>query len=166
MLNYTNDIDMILQISDVGNGTESMVERKSIQFSLSLMDLVSVGSMLLVNVTSLPINSIFFVTDSGYFVSSSLFRTLEKSGLVIPISRVLADEESETAALEVKLMREKMAASSLLIDKLREDANELLDAAELCDSQSRRISRRAEMDQVQSCENYHVQNLRRLIVIF
>lgn len=143
---------MVLLISDVGNGTVSMVERKTIQINLNLSDLQSVGSILLVNVTSLPINSIFFVTDSGYFVSSSLFNILAKSGFVVATNRLVADEESEAAALEVKLMREKMAASSLLIDRLRDDASELLNFAVQCNHRNGRVCRRAEMEQVLPCK--------------
>ena len=63
-------------------------------------------------------------------------------------NRILADDESEAVALEVKSMREKMALSSSLIDKLREDADGFLNVAKLHSDRNQRISRRIELEQV------------------
>lgn len=103
---------------------------KTIEFDLNIVDLVSLGSVLLVNIDSFPIDSVLFATDSGYYVAVSLHEELTKLGLVVATSRDVIDDESEAAALEVNSMRDKMAASMLIIDKLREEATVYLNDAE------------------------------------
>ena len=68
--------------------------------------------------------------DTGYYVKKSLYEQLIKSGLVIPTSRIVIDDELETAAIEVISMTEKMKSSMLVIEKLRHEATVLLSSAE------------------------------------
>lgn len=126
----------MLQITNDGVELDEDSDCKPLQFIIHLSDLVSLGSVLLVNIDSFPINSVLFSTDSGYYVTTCLFNDLTKLGLIIANNRIVVDDESEAAALEVHSMREKMVASMLIIDKLREEATISLQGADL---QGRRV---------------------------
>ena len=59
-----------------------------------------------------------------------MYEQLIKSGLVIPSSSIVIDDELETAAIEVSSMTKKMKSSMLVIEKLRHEATVLLSSAE------------------------------------
>jgi hypothetical protein len=122
--------EMLLQISEDEDCLSKVSECRKLHFSFYLEELVSLGSISLVNITSFPVNSVLFYTDTGYYVKKSLYEQLVKSGLVIPTSRIVIDDELETAAIEVISMTEKMKSSMLVIEKLRHEATVLLSSAE------------------------------------
>ena len=120
----------MLQISEDEDCSSKVSACRTLLFSFHLEELISLGSISLVKIISFPVNSVLFYTDSGYYVKKSLCAQLTKTGLVIPTSRIVIDDELETAAIEVIAMTEKMASSMLVIEKLRHEATLLLSSAE------------------------------------
>ena len=123
--------EVLLQIREGEDHSGKISECRMLEFSFHLDELVSLGSVFLVNITSFPVNSILFCTDTGYYVIKTLYEELINLGLVIPTSRSVIDDESETAAaVEVIAMKEKMASSTVTIDKLRYEATIILNSVE------------------------------------
>jgi hypothetical protein len=146
--------DLVLQVTGSGVRPGQSGNSKTIEFDLNILDLVSLGSVLLVNIDSFPIDSVLFATDSGYYVAVSLHEELTKLGLVVPTSRAVIDDESEAAALEVNSMRDKMAASMLIIEELREKATVYLNDAEATRNHVNKCSRSVAFAQVRCSTVY------------
>lgn len=123
--------EVLLQISEEEDHSGKISDCRMLEFSFRLDELVSLGSVFLVNISSFPVNSILFFTDTGFFVIKTLYEELIHLGLVIPTSRSVIDDESESAAaVEVIAMKEKMASSTLTIEKLRHEAAIILNSVE------------------------------------
>lgn len=123
---------------------------RTIDFEINLTDVVFLGLTRLKSIESFPINSILFATDSGYYVSRTLFNSLSASGLIVTSNRVVIDDESETSTSNFYSMREKMTCSTDLIEKLREKANSALPKDDLRKRLIQKLNRSSALEDVRT----------------
>ena len=121
---------------------------RSMRFEIHLSSLISLGQTQLKSIESFPINSILFATDSGYYVTDILYKSLRHAGLVITTSRVVIDDESADEHHEIHRMREEMTAALRAIESLRIEATVALEAGETQRLLVHRNCRKSTLDKV------------------
>jgi hypothetical protein len=110
---------------DVG---EDDPDKFELVIKVNLRTLCSIGNVQLKNISSLPVNSLLFATDEGYYACSSLFERVR-----IPISgisngaeqltiRAAADKGHDNIDSDAAI-RAKMDTSLKTIEVLREEAS-------------------------------------------
>ena len=116
---------MLLNISEKGTD-DNFRPCRTISFKIDLARVHFLGLTHLRSIESFPLNSILFGTNSGFYVSSTLFRNLTDSGLIVSSSRIMIDDESESNT-NVNIMRDIMETSECIIQKLRVEATAALE---------------------------------------
>ena len=116
---------MLLNISEKGTD-DNFRPCRTISFKIDLAHVHFLGLTHLRSIESFPLNSILFGTHSGFYVSSTLFRSLTDSGLIFSSSRIMIDDELESNT-NVNIMRNTMEKSECIIEKLREEATAALE---------------------------------------
>ena len=144
---------MLLKITEKGTDND-FIQCRTITFEMDLARFHFLGLTQLRSIESFPLNSILFGTDSGFYVSSILFRSLTDSGLIVPSSRIMIDDESELNDSNVNIMREKMLTSEGIIEKLRGEASAALEKDDIQKQLIQKLDRLSILENVRTCISY------------
>jgi hypothetical protein len=109
---------LIIQFLDASNASESLLT----EFIIDMNKLVRFGSIQLSSVNNLPLNSIFFDTDNGYFVTQELYDQLINQDILPVPSRYSEDVDENIKEIKnrIHLARNSM---QILDEKISEEIN-------------------------------------------
>ncbi len=100
--------------------SELSESNETFDINVDIRKICFLGKVDLPSITNLPLNSVFFLTDDGFFVDEKLFVFLRSSGQVPPVKPKIFDEDDNIED-KSKLQESMIALNSKLID-LQNDA--------------------------------------------
>jgi hypothetical protein len=107
--NYLSCKELLIKLCD-SNGASSSSGGVLLSYTVNLARIVRLGNIHLTKISKLPINAVFLSTDSGFYITETLFEKLRDLEVLPMPGRAIDDDDSEE--FRPVMLTEQMNASN------------------------------------------------------
>lgn len=115
--NYLSCKELLVKLRHLKDGCQGETAPLLLSYSMDLGRVVRLGNIKLTKIAKIPINAVFLSTDSGFYITESLFEKLQLLEVLPMPGRATDDDDSEE--FRPIILTEQMNASNERIAKYR-----------------------------------------------